>query len=346
MDGGLLGSLRKMPVGRMEAFLDVELARLPIRPRARTTLRVLILMATEYLAWRGRLAEIADAVAAYTREGVSSRETAKRSIRELRERGLVQVAQDAGVSSTYEIQWPAILSLRDPSLLQESRTRPGQSPGPHNPGQPGPTQVTLTRVNPGQPLTRVSTTIPTIREGDPGQSDPGHHPADAVAVLEISKAAPAQTALKRAPARRPLWGRTIDPKEWRDPEELIPELFDCVVAAGLAVECEDDRQCFAALVFHVRERRSAKNHMALLTTILLAEGGDRFGNRPWRDLPNNSQREAARHLLLKIDGRVATRRDAYIEQLQERNDGAKREAKEKADQVKRLKEWEAQQCRS
>lgn len=97
------------------------------------------------------------------------------------------------------------------------------------------------------------------------------------------------------------WGRSIDPAELRDPD-AIEELFTIVAGSGLARDSEHDRLAFFALVAHVHAQTSAKNPIALLTSILTGRCRDRFIRRggDWRSRPCDRDWEAARSLLRRL----------------------------------------------
>lgn len=349
MDASVLDSLRKMRGDELGAFLDRELLKLPIRDRARHTLEAIIRLAPDLETWRGSWSQLAAAVVALKRTTFSA-ETVKRAIKELRTFGLIDASGTNGAACTYRVQWLALLDMRYKPLIelheepaQDQRTRSDQprSPAQRSGGDHGHLTTvkaaSLTAVTPdrGHPL-RPSKT-PFRGPPDHGHLTAVSAPADAVLERCISKSASAgAVTVVRTVARTPLWGRSIEHAEWRDPEALIPELWERVVHAGLANGGEEDRQAFASLCVHIAERRGCRNRTGLLTTILQGRGQEKFG-RGWRDLATIPQQEAARLLLKRIDCEAEPPRDAYSDQLQAANEDRRSQAKDRLRQMQAMR---------
>ena len=104
---------------------------------------------------------------------------------------------------------------------------------------------------------------------------------------------------------RPLWNRRVRPEELKD-LELLPELFEDVVAAGLAIDSESDRIAFVALVTHVNRRRGVTSPVGLLTSLLQGTCRDRFEGRDWRQRPATADEDAAREIVRRWDAPPAT----------------------------------------
>lgn len=326
----LLASLRKTSGDALHAFLDREFARLPsaVGSSARHVLRALI-FATAYdnETWQGSRAELASELRKVCPTAPSSPATVKRSLHELCDRGLITIAEQQGKPSVYRIDWRTLLRLQEPPLnageTEVTRVATGHSdahdPGHHSPGN-------LTRV-----MTRVTARNPMFQGVDPGHFDPGHRAASADVALEKCNSTSASKALSaRCAARdpghqtwRPIWHRSVDPHEWRNPDSLIEFMHECAVEARYVTASEQDRIQFAALVCYVARQPGIQNRTGLLTLILQGRARDRFGRTDWRQWPHNRDIDLAVTILKRMDlsndRTPELKPDPYIAQAQAAN---------------------------
>lgn len=368
----LLGSLRRLRGEELSRFLDREIGKLPVKPRAMQVLREIILLAHDLETWSGSRQELAARLGGRTKY-----ETVKRGIADLQQLYLLRVDGDPGRACTYQVRWGPLLAMQRRPLFEEpapaaptafgAHTDPGQTADPGHksdlghadPGQPHLTQVTdlgqqrkprktpcLRRTDLGHPdLGQRAASADADGDAEhlpsqPHQTKPASPTAKAQGAPERARDADGDAGFKRSGGKAcgPLWNRRVDPAELKDPAQLH-DLFSHVVAAGLATDSEQDLIEFVALVTHINQRRGLTNPLGLLTSLLQGTCKDRYQGRDWRQRATAADVDAARAIVRRLNREAdgvaddPPARDAYRDQLQAANDLER----ERQRQIKRLR---------